>query len=96
MFEKEAEEYATDNYESCSYDILPYASDYRAREEAFKDGAEFGYNRGKEELEEENKQLRKNYDNYKTVTEEEIIHLKELLLELHRQWRIRIEKLCRK
>lgn len=50
MFEKEAEEYAIDNYESCSYDILPYASDYRAREQAFKDGAEFGYNKGKEEL----------------------------------------------
>ena len=48
MFEKEAEEYAIDNYETCLYDDLPYASDSRAREQAFKDGAEFGYNKANE------------------------------------------------
>ena len=40
MFEKEAEEYAGKTYEMCSYSGLPYASDRRAREQAFKDGAE--------------------------------------------------------
>lgn len=34
-------------------------------------------------LKEENKQLRNNYDDYKTVSEEEIIRLKKLLLELY-------------
>ena len=49
MFEKEAEEYALENYETCLYDDLPYASDSRAREQSFRDGAEFGYNKAKEE-----------------------------------------------
>lgn len=48
MFEKEAEEYAIENYETCLYDDLPYANDSRAREQAFKDGAEFGYNKANE------------------------------------------------
>lgn len=48
MFEKEAEEYAIDNYETCLYDDLPYANDSRAREQSFKDGAEFGYNKANE------------------------------------------------
>lgn len=49
MFKKEAKEYATDNYENCLYDDLPYANDSRAREQSFKDGAEFGYNKAKED-----------------------------------------------
>ena len=48
MFEKEAKEYAIENYETCLYDDLPYANDSRAREQAFKDGAEFGYNKANE------------------------------------------------
>lgn len=48
MFEKEAEEYAGKTYEMCSYSGLPYASDRRAREQAFQDGAEFGYNKANE------------------------------------------------
>ena len=48
MFEKEAEEYAGNTYEMCSYSGLPYASDRRAREQAFQDGAEFGYNKANE------------------------------------------------
>ena len=48
MFEKEAEEYAIENYETCLYDDLPYANDSRAREQAFKEGAEFGYNKANE------------------------------------------------
>ena len=48
MFEKEAEEYAIENYENCVYDGLPYANDSRAREQAFKDGAELGYNKANE------------------------------------------------
>lgn len=48
MFEKEAKEYATENYETCLYDDLPYANDSRAREQAFKDGAEYGYNKANE------------------------------------------------
>lgn len=45
MFEKEAEEYSIENYETCLYDDFPYTNDARAREQSFKDGAEFGYNR---------------------------------------------------
>ena len=48
MFEKEAEDYGLNNYEMCSYHDLPYASDRRARVQAFKDGAEFGYNKANE------------------------------------------------
>lgn len=48
MFEKDAEEYAGNTYEMCSYSGLPYASDRRAREQAFQKGAEFGYNKANE------------------------------------------------
>ena len=48
MFEKEAEEYAIDNYETCLYDDFPYVNDSRAREQSFKDGANFGYNKANE------------------------------------------------
>ena len=48
MFEKEAEEYAIDNYENCLYDDFPYTNDSRAREQSFRDGAEFGYNKTNE------------------------------------------------
>lgn len=47
---KEAEEYARNTYEMCSYSGLPYASDRRARELSFKDGAEFGYNKCFEQI----------------------------------------------
>ena len=50
MFEKEAEDYSIDTYETCLYDDLPYVNDSRAREESFKDGAEFGYNKANERL----------------------------------------------
>ena len=45
MFEKEAEEYAIENYETCLYDDLPYTNDSKAIEQAFEDGAELGYNK---------------------------------------------------
>ena len=45
MFEKEAKEYAIENYETCLYDDLPYKNDSKAIEQAFEDGAEFGYNK---------------------------------------------------
>ena len=48
MFEKEAKEYSTENYETCLYDDFPYTNDARAREQSFKDGAEFGYNKANE------------------------------------------------
>ena len=48
MFEKEAEEYAIENFETCLYDVLPYVNDARAREQSFKEGAEFGYNKANE------------------------------------------------
>ena len=48
MFEKEAEDDSIDTYETCLYDNLPYVNDSRAREESFKDGAEFGYNKANE------------------------------------------------
>ena len=48
MFEKEAEDYSIDTYETCLYDNLSYVNDSRAREESFKDGAEFGYNKANE------------------------------------------------
>ena len=48
MFDKEAEEYAIDNYENCLYDDFPYTNDSRAREQSFKDGANFGYNKANE------------------------------------------------
>ena len=44
-FEKEAKEYSIENYETCLYDNFPYTNDARAREQSFKDGAEFGYNK---------------------------------------------------
>ena len=43
MFEKEAEDYSIDTYETCLYDNLPYVNDSRAREESFRDGANFGF-----------------------------------------------------
>ena len=71
MFEEEAEEYA-ENREVCdllvaiSEDLQNYDYGTVARynidplvEECFKDGAEFGYNKAKEELEKENVKLRK-------------------------------------
>ena len=48
MFEKEAEEYATENYENCLYDDFPYTNDSKAIEKSFKEGAEFGYNKANE------------------------------------------------
>ena len=48
MFEKEAEDYSIDTYETCVYDNLPYMNDLRAREESFRDGATFGYNKANE------------------------------------------------
>ena len=45
MFEKEAEEYAIQNYETCLYDDLPYANDSKAIEQAFEVSAEFGYSK---------------------------------------------------
>lgn len=41
MFEKEAEEYAENN-------AYKYANDYISYQEAYKDGAEFGYNKANE------------------------------------------------
>ena len=48
MFEKQAKEYSIENYETCLYDDFPYTNDARAREQSFKDGAEFGYNKANE------------------------------------------------
>ena len=48
MFEKEAKDYSIDTYETCLYDNLPYTNDSRAREESFRDGATFGYNKANE------------------------------------------------
>ena len=48
MFEKEAEDYSIDTYESCLYDNFSYINDSRAREESFRDGATFGYNKANE------------------------------------------------
>ena len=48
MFEKEAKEYAIENYETCLYDDLPYTNDSKAIEQAFENGAEFGYNKANE------------------------------------------------
>ena len=50
MFEREAEDYSIDTYETCLYDNLPYMNDSRAREESFRDGATFGYNKANERL----------------------------------------------
>ena len=60
--EKEAEEYAGNTYEMCSYSGLPYASDRRAREQAFLAGAEPREKRI-EKLEKENAEL-KEYNKY--------------------------------
>ena len=48
MFEREAEDYSIDTYENCIYDNFPYMNDSRAREESFRDGATFGYNKANE------------------------------------------------
>ena len=60
MFEEEAEDYGLNNYEMCSYQDLPYASDRQARIQAFKDGADFGYNKANEWHEVKDKGLPKN------------------------------------
>ena len=47
--EKEAEEYGLENYESCMYDdVKGWETDSKVREQAFKAGAEFGYNKANE------------------------------------------------
>jgi hypothetical protein len=49
MFKKEAEEYGIENYESCMYDdVKGWETDRKAREQGFKDGAEYGYNKANE------------------------------------------------
>lgn len=49
MFEKEAEEYGIENYESCMYDdVKGWETDIKAREQGFKDGAEYVYNKANE------------------------------------------------
>ena len=48
MFEKEAKEYAIENYENCIYADLLYTNDSKALEQSFKDGTEFGYNKANE------------------------------------------------
>ena len=66
--EKEAEEYALNTYEMCSYSDLPYASDRRAREQAYIAAAEPREKRI-EELEKENTELKKkNLDTQDAVT----------------------------
>lgn len=66
--EKEAEEYALNTYEMCSYSDLPYASDRRAREQAYIAAAEPREKRIKE-LEKENTELKKkNLDTQDAVT----------------------------
>ena len=62
-FEKEAKEYSIENYETCLYDDFPYTNDARAREQSFKDGAEFGYNKANEELKKENAELKEQVEN---------------------------------
>ena len=78
MFEKEAEEYATENYENCLYDDFPYANDSRAREQSFKDGAEFGYNKAKEELKINKDDIRKAKLNSIETFEEKNEYLREV------------------
>lgn len=47
--EKEADEYATENYEQCIYnDVIGWETDYEARKQAYIAGAEFGYNKANE------------------------------------------------
>ena len=42
--EVEAEKYGIENYESCIYDdVKGWETDIKAREQSFKDGAEFVY-----------------------------------------------------
>ena len=67
--EKEAEEYARNTYEMCSYSNLPYASDRRAREQAYIAAAEPREKRI-EELEEENQRLTNLVASYMTGEEE--------------------------
>lgn len=77
MFEKEAEKYAENN-------AYKYASDYISCQEAYKDGAEFGYNKTKEII----KEL---IDDWMTMEGDEIRELKsvkeaeELLQSLSKQ-----------
>ena len=57
MFKREAEDYSIDTYETCLYDNLPYMNDSRAREESFKDGATFGYNKANEWHKQDNEDI---------------------------------------
>jgi hypothetical protein len=58
MFEKEAEEWVKENMDCCKTDnsvnqSIPYFDEEErcCAKSAFQDGAEFGYNKGKEEVE---------------------------------------------
>lgn len=72
MFEKEAEKYAENN-------AYKYASDYITCQEAYKDGAEYGYNKCKEELKKIGLALQSDMD--KTI-EQNIALKKELEIAL--------------
>ena len=61
MFEKEAEKYAENN-------AYKYASDYITCQEAYKDGAEFGYNKANEWHEIELLKAKEIIKDYLTIT----------------------------
>lgn len=52
MFEKEAEEWVENNLHSTEEDYI----------KAFKDGAEFGYNKAKEEMQAQIEKMKADYD----------------------------------
>lgn len=59
MFEKEADEWVKNN----GYPYRDCPNIEKKLEQAFKDGAEFGCNKAKEELEEENAELKEQVEN---------------------------------
>ena len=68
MFEKDAEEYAENTIENWNYRFSDEI-EYKIKQ-TFKDGAEFGYNKAKEELEEKYKETICNSEmNLNSVTE---------------------------
>ena len=82
MFEKEAKEYAIENYETCLYDDLPYTNDSKAIEQAFENGAEFGYNKAFVEADKNLKAILADFEEEKADFEEEKAELEEENAEL--------------
>ena len=86
MFEKEAKEYAIENYETCLYDDLPYTNDSKAIEQAFENGAEFGYNKAFVEADKNLKAILTDFNKANEWHKQEVDDIYDLISE---DWSVR-------